>query len=127
MRFKPRARRKALGLTSLIDVIFLLLLFFMLTSSFTRYQFVPVGSGASGSGAAQRPALLRVHSDAAFDLNGISVETAALTDSLSRLKSDQSGAVAIWSGPEATVQNLVDAVTAVRAAGLQPIVLTDHQ
>ena len=37
MQFKARVRRKPVGLTSLIDVIFLLLLFFMLASSFTRY------------------------------------------------------------------------------------------
>ncbi|WP_235952909.1 biopolymer transporter ExbD [Salipiger sp. PrR002] len=46
---KMRRRRK-LSMTSLIDVIFLLLLFFMLTSTFTR--FAEVELAAAGSGAA---------------------------------------------------------------------------
>ena len=35
-------KRKPLSLTSLIDVIFLLLLFFMLTSTFTRFARVEI-------------------------------------------------------------------------------------
>lgn len=50
----PRARRR-LSMTSLIDVIFLLLLFFMLSSTFSRFVEVelaaadPVGSDAQGA------------------------------------------------------------------------------
>ncbi|WP_367714863.1 biopolymer transporter ExbD [Nitratireductor sp. GISD-1A_MAKvit] len=39
-------RRKPLSLTSLIDVIFLLLLFFMLSSTFTRFASVEISGGA---------------------------------------------------------------------------------
>lgn len=34
------ARRRSIGLTALIDVVFILLMFFMLTSSFNRWQAV---------------------------------------------------------------------------------------
>ena len=38
----PQARSRKLSLTSLIDVIFLLLLFFMLTSTFTRFGEIEI-------------------------------------------------------------------------------------
>lgn len=52
-------RRRALTLTPLVDVIFLLLLFFMLTSTFSRYGEIEI-SAAMGGGAGK---MLR---DAAF-------------------------------------------------------------
>lgn len=50
----PRAafHRRALSLTSLVDVIFLLLLFFMFTSTFSRYSEVELAAATAG-GAAQ--------------------------------------------------------------------------
>ncbi|GAB5437132.1 biopolymer transporter ExbD [Falsiruegeria mediterranea] len=44
-----KRRRKRLSMTSLIDVIFLLLLFFMLTSTFSRYSEVELTGGAPGA------------------------------------------------------------------------------
>ncbi len=44
-----RARRGRLSMTSLIDVIFLLLLFFMLSSTFSKYGEIPITSGARGA------------------------------------------------------------------------------
>ena len=42
-------RRRRLSMTSLIDVIFLLLLFFMLTSTFTRFSEVELTAAGSGT------------------------------------------------------------------------------
>lgn len=44
-----KRRRKRLSMTSLIDVIFLLLLFFMLSSTFSRYSEVELTAGAPGA------------------------------------------------------------------------------
>ncbi len=49
MRLKSALqRRKTLSLTSLIDVIFLLLLFFMLSTSFSKYVEIPLAQTDSG-------------------------------------------------------------------------------
>jgi len=45
-------RRKAMSMTSLIDVIFLLLLFFMLSSTFSRYSEIEM-TVAQGPGSTQ--------------------------------------------------------------------------
>lgn len=44
-------KRRGVGLTSLIDVVFILLLFFMLTSSFTRQQQLSITSPVTSSSA----------------------------------------------------------------------------
>ncbi|MEM6511988.1 MAG: biopolymer transporter ExbD [Pseudomonadota bacterium] len=49
MALKHRAPRKRASITSLIDVIFLLLLFFMLSSTFSRFSEIEI-SVASSSG-----------------------------------------------------------------------------
>jgi len=124
MRLARAARRRPIGITSLIDVIFLLLLFFMLASSFSRYQALPVSSGASGAGSADRPMLLRVHDDARWDLNGLPVTAASIAERLQELSQGAQKTVAIWSGETATTQNLVDALVAIRAAGHDAVVIT---
>ncbi|MEW4457260.1 biopolymer transporter ExbD [Roseibium algicola] len=122
MQFKARVRRKPVGLTSLIDVIFLLLLFFMLASSFTRYQSLDISSGAEGGGAAERPAYLRIHTSEKLDLNGRPLMKADMAKLFSALK--ENSVVAIWSGPDANVQDVVDVMSEVRRSGLKSVLVT---
>lgn len=66
-----RPRRGAVGLTSLIDVIFLLLLFFMLSSTFSRYSQLDLGVAATGGGGGAQPKLLiSVTANGPMRLNG---------------------------------------------------------
>lgn len=53
-------RRRVLSLTPLVDVIFLLLLFFMLTSTFSRYGEIEVSAATSGTGSASGAAFLQL-------------------------------------------------------------------
>ncbi|QDG74975.1 biopolymer transporter ExbD [Labrenzia sp. PHM005] len=124
MRFKARQKRKPLGLTSLIDVIFLLLLFFMLASSFTRYQALEVASGGQGGGADVKPAFLRIHSAERIDLNGRQLQKPELVEKFAGLIGDKPVVVAIWSGPEANVQDVVDVMSAARQTGLKTVLVT---
>lgn len=130
MQFKPRVKRKPVGLTSLIDVIFLLLLFFMLASSFTRYQSLDLSSGGQGGGAQVKPAYLRLHSEDRIDLNGVSLTKAELAARFKGLAAADgegpggSRVLAIWSGPEATVQDVVDVMSVARQSGLKTVLVT---
>jgi biopolymer transport protein ExbD len=124
MRVKPRVKRRAVGLTSLIDVIFLLLLFFMLASSFTRYQSLNVSSGGAGGGADVKPAYLRIHAAERLDLNGRPLTKSDMAKRFSKLNED--AVIAIWSGPEATVQDVVDVMSAARRRGLKTVLVTGN-
>ena len=59
---EPRRRRPAIGLTSLIDVIFILIVFFMLVSSFEHFETVPltVSSGAQSAERADKILALEI-------------------------------------------------------------------
>jgi biopolymer transport protein ExbD len=61
-------RRRVLSMTSLIDVIFLLLLFFMLSSTFTRFADLPLVAAAGGQAppSDQPPAFVRLTPDAVW-------------------------------------------------------------
>ncbi len=64
---EDRARRPGVGLTSLIDVIFLLIVFFMLVSSFDRLQLLPLASGGSPATTPPvAPLILRLAEDGGF-------------------------------------------------------------
>ena len=67
------SRRQWLSLTSLIDVVFLLLIFFMLTTSFSQQRMmalnIPAQKGEGGS-SWQGGSLVRVHAGGRIDLNG---------------------------------------------------------
>ncbi|PJF10554.1 biopolymer transporter ExbD [Pseudorhodobacter sp. MZDSW-24AT] len=60
-RLNTPRRRRALSMTSLIDVIFLLLLFFMLSSTFTRFGDLPLTTATGGAAvASEAPLFLRL-------------------------------------------------------------------
>jgi len=61
---RPPRRRSRIGLTALIDVVFILLMFFMLTSSFTRQHEVVFQVSAAGEQITDTlPALLVLQAD----------------------------------------------------------------
>ena len=124
MRFEPRVKRNPISLTSLIDVIFLLLLYFMLASSFSRYHQLPVSSAAAGAGAGARPALLRLHGEGKMDLNGQPLESAALEAALAPFANDPLKIVAVWTGPGAAVQDSVAVLAAARKAGVNAVLVS---
>lgn len=77
----PRESRVTarIGLTPLIDVVFLLLVFFMLASTFLRFNYLPLTSGGEGVAAPSlgETVIVRVQRGGALDVNGqpVSLET----------------------------------------------------
>ena len=124
MRKHRRATR--LSMTSLIDVIFLLLLFFMLTSTFSRFSEVELtAAGASAGGVSDRPPLfLRLLPDA-ISLNGQAVEMDALAGALAPdADVDEPRPLIVALGAEVTSQRLTDLLVALRGVqGIAPTVL----
>ncbi|MFW2544831.1 ExbD/TolR family protein [Primorskyibacter sp. 2E107] len=109
-------RRRRLSMTSLIDVIFLLLLFFMLSSTFTRFAEVEFASAHSGGVASsERPVFLSLAADA-LRVNGSEAALDALSEALAAYRSgDGPLAVLIAAGTDVTAQRLTDLLVALRA------------
>jgi biopolymer transport protein ExbD len=127
MSLRARRRARQLSLTSLIDVIFLLLLFFMLTSTFSRFAETELASAGAASQRAPRPAedrqvfFLRLSAEG-VNLNGTAIE---LDDLVARIEEDREpgpAALLLSVAPDVTAQLLTDALAA--ATGLRGVPVT---
>ncbi len=109
---RRRAHRRALSMTPLIDVIFLLLLFFMLSSTFTRFSDVEmeIGGGGGGATTVDGAAFLRLAQDQ-IDLNGGDLALHNLTDRLEML---EASLLIISVLPDVSAQRLTDLLVTLR-------------
>ena len=122
MRGEGRAR---LPMTSLIDVIFLLLLFFMLTSTFSRFGEIPMmlgGAEGSVSAAEAPPVLVRIGSDGPT-LNGTEIAVDGLAAAIAAFDAAPPRVI-VSTTAHATAQGLAETLFALRGiAGAQIVVL----
>ncbi|TCL08497.1 outer membrane transport energization protein ExbD [Shimia isoporae] len=105
--------RRPLALTPLIDVIFLLLLFFMLTSTFSTFGEIELSNARQGSGTAQTTVdrhFVQLGPDR-LTLNG---QSATLDDIASDI---EAGQVLVSLDQGTTAQRLVDFLHQMRTRG----------
>lgn len=110
-----RRRRRPVSMTSLIDVIFLLLLFFMLSSTFTRFAEVEFSAGRAGATApgTMPDVLLRI-ADGGWSVNGIASDEDGGIAELRRLEATGARTAVLLLRSQMTSQDLVSAVERVR-------------
>lgn len=119
----PRRRRKP-SLTPMIDVVFLLLVFFMLASRFGLDQVLPLPLAGSGGDYSGPPRLVEIRPESVL-LNGFPVEEAALASALSDLTETPSDMIILRGGEGAKLQRVVTISDALRAAGFTSMVLVE--
>lgn len=116
-----------MSLTPVIDVVFLLLLFFMLASTFSRYARVEVGIGGKASPTAmpdQAPLIfLSVRADGGFSVNGAPVAIDAIAPALAAASKDGKARIAIRAAKNTLAEHIVQAVEQAQAARLGPVML----
>lgn len=107
--------RRRLSMTSLIDVIFLLLLFFMLSSTFSKFGEIELAGASAGQGVATAaPLYLRLRGDE-IAVNGEAVTLETLPN-LVRQRAGQEGQTVLVSVTDKTTsQRFVDVYSALRA------------
>ncbi|CUA95828.1 biopolymer transporter ExbD [Pannonibacter indicus] len=111
----PQRRRRPLSMTSLIDVIFLLLLFFMLSTTFTRFAGVDLGKpGQAGGGASGTPGILVFVEADGLRINGVTVMPEEMADRLADLQDKGATSALVVAREGANAQGLIDAVQTVR-------------
>ncbi|MBK5930787.1 ExbD/TolR family protein [Halochromatium salexigens] len=116
-----QARRAAIGLTPLIDVVFILLLFFMLASSLTRLQAVSLQAPAVADAQQDAPPalLLRIRADHSLDLNGDPITDASLVETLtSQLARHPEIGVIVQPAANVDVQQLMRVFDQLAEAGV---------
>ncbi|PTW50229.1 biopolymer transporter ExbD [Rhodovulum kholense] len=125
-----RRRRRPLSLTPLVDVIFLLLLFFMLSSTFTRFAEVDLSAAAPGGSAATpetKPLFLQLAPEG-LRLNGRDMPLEALADTLALAPAEGMAAdaqpVLVALRGAVSAQRLTDLLVVLRAVpGIRVTVL----
>lgn len=105
-------------MTSLIDVIFLLLLFFMLSSTFSKFSEIDLSAAGPSSAAASSmpPLFLSLHAET-LSLNGQTVALDSLRTALaSQATAETPRTVLISPAPDVTAQRLTDLLVALHGA-----------
>ena len=121
MDFSGRPRTKQeLNVAPLIDVVFLLLIFFMLASTFIKPEAIDLmlEGSSTGSSSAEEMLNIEVVIDGTIRLNGLRLSMSQLeTELASRIQGDQTRPLTIKAEAEVPVQTLVSIMDRVRAAG----------
>lgn len=129
MRLERGRRRRSgvsLSLTPLIDVVFMLLLFFMLSTQFAHWRTMAFdATDASGAAATDEQGIeLWLRDDGGADLDGRAIQLDALGEQFGSAIT-----VPIVVRAEGTVplQRIVDALDALRASGVRGVSLGTGQ
>lgn len=130
MRFQPRQREEPeLNLTSLIDVVLLLVIFFMVSTSFTvdgRLRLTLPESGAAANRRAADPVVIAVTADGQYSVNDrvlANATPATLRAALDNVKpaADARRTVTIRADARASHQAVVTAMDVAGRAGYRQV------
>ena len=119
-----RRRGFRLSLTPMIDVVFLLLVFFMLAARFGTDDAIDISTATSGGAYDGAPRLVTIAPEA-IRLNGTSVPLEALAGDLSPLMQTSDDVVALRPVGGVPLQGLVDVMTTLREAGIANLVVVE--
>lgn len=122
--------RKRLSMTPLVDVIFLLLMFFMLSSTFSKYAFLELGRTAETTEnpapvdttqATTRAVFLTITAGGMVQVNGNAIELDQLVAKLNVLHESGARAVIVVPRRGANVQQLVSVIERARSARIKTV------
>ncbi|MEO1175459.1 MAG: biopolymer transporter ExbD [Pseudomonadota bacterium] len=117
-----RAPRRP-SLTAMIDVVFLLLIFFMLAARFGSEVVLPFGAGASSGAVWDGPPRLVEVGPAEVALNGRALDVGQLAAALAPLMETPRDPVVLRARDGASLQALLDVADALSSAKISTLVL----
>jgi biopolymer transport protein ExbD len=123
---QPAPIRKPLPLTPLVDMVFLLLMFFMLTSNFTKFGNVNLGLAAltaqKSTTTPQMPSLIiDLDRNLRIRINGLQVDLDSVSEVLDGFAGKGFLTAVLRPGASASVQDLVTLLEKARMSKLQNI------
>lgn len=120
----PRPRRKP-SLTPMIDVVFLLLVFFMLASRFGQEMEIDLPlTAVSDTPYRGPPRLIDVMPDGVM-LNGVPIGIEDLLPELGTMMLSHTDAIILRPRDEADLQRVVEVMESLAAAGYETLVLVE--
>ena len=121
------ANRRLISLTPLIDVVFILLVFFMLVSSFLDWRVITLDSAmvdaaSDTSGGMRGAVFVDIRADGGVRLSGEQMDLETLAARVAALASRRDDlSVVVRSGPGVPVQSMVDVLDVLAAEGLSSL------
>jgi biopolymer transport protein ExbD len=122
----PRRRRALVSLTPLIDVVFILLVFFMLASSFLDWRAIGLNVPAGGEIGLEHDASLevRIGADGQLSLEGRLLDLDTLAAEIAQAVAEQADRpVVVRPAGSVRLQEMVDVVERLAAAGAANVAL----
>jgi len=123
-----KSNRTKIILTPMIDVLFIILIFFMLVSNFNLNRGISLQSGSSSEASLSRHTLAVVDlNEIRISLNGVEVGRNFLVQKL-HILSKNNDEIQIFLRPsgEFSVQNIIDLIDELTAEGLSNIYILDE-
>lgn len=117
--------RRRLSLTPMIDIVFLLIVFFMLAAGFSPDRRLSVSAG--GQGVAEYtgpPRLVDIH-DGYILLNGIETPREELADALNRLTDTPRDAIVLRASETSRLNDISGLIDLLTTAGFTTLVLVE--
>ena len=128
---RPKKKGMRFFLMPLVDVIFLLLTFFMLSSNLAAYSALTLGdyrreaaapaTQQPAAQAAAQPDLVLTVTAGQVRANGAEMPLAALAAEAERLKAGGADSVVVFVRPSATAQDIVSVLEALKRAGFATV------
>ncbi len=121
----PARRRHSIGLTPLIDVVFILLIFFMLATSLMDWRGIGLATGSAPADSDQPPpAAVRLAADGQLYYEDAAYSLDDLAEKLkTRLQAEQISAAILRPDPQVTLGPTVRALDALAGTGVSNLSL----
>jgi len=129
LEVKSHLAEPEINLIPFIDVLLVVLIFLMISTTFTRYQELAI-TLPSANGAASQAEVNQIHiavsRDGRFSINGRVTDLMQLSNSLTALNKENSVQVNIDADAKAPHQAVMSALEAARDANLSNIVFSSQ-
>ena len=129
LKVKSNLAEPEINLIPFIDVLLVVLIFLMISTTFTRYQELAI-TLPSANGAASQAELNQIHiavsRDGRFSINGRVTDRNQLSNNLAALNKDNNIQVNIDADARAPHQAVMSALEAARDANLSNIVFSSQ-
>ena len=122
---ESRSPKPKISLTPLIDVVFLLLIFFMLASTFLKFNAMAISAVERGPAAADvsKFVLIEILGEQRLEVNGATLQVDGLLAHIDRLVANGLTRAVVKPTPNATVQDLVSVLERARRSKLTSVVI----
>ena len=125
--FKKQKKNIDLNVAPLIDIVFLLLIFFMLTSEFTDFKTIDMISPNQSNAIIQKtklPIIINLSEKGLIEIDDVSIALNDLPFTIkNKLKNSQNDKIVISTLNDTKINLLVNIVDTIRSLGIENIAL----